>query len=321
MQMIDISSVEAAIAPIADGRASGIKAKDGNLSMMVDMSGMDNTQRELLAADIKAAVKSVDGVENIRLLQTAEKIKRRLIAVASGKGGVGKSTLSANLAVAMSKAGRKVGLVDADIYGPSQPRLMNAEDKKPKAKDKQLIPVTGVGEIPMLSMGQLAKPGQAIAWRGPMAGNALSQLVEADWGAAQDLILDLPPGTGDVQLTLCQKTELTGAVVVSTPQDVALLDARKALDMFKSLNTPVLGLIENMSTFHCPHCGKESQIFGHGGVAAEAAKIGVPMLGALPIDLDTRLAGDAGTPIAAGDSPMADAYRQLARRFIDGGMA
>ncbi len=315
MQMIDISSVEAAIAPIADGRASGIKAKDGNLSMMVDMSGMDNTQRELLAADIKAAVKSVDGVENIRLLQTAEKIKRRLIAVASGKGGVGKSTLSANLAVAMSKAGRKVGLVDADIYGPSQPRLMNAEDKKPKAKDKQLIPVTGVGEIPMLSMGQLAKPGQAIAWRGPMAGNALSQLVEADWGAAQDLILDLPPGTGDIQLSMVQKHKPVGAVIISTPQDLALMDAARAISFFDSAKVPVIGLVENMAGYVCPNCGDVSNPFGSGGGEAAAKEMGIPFLGRIPLDMAIRIASDSGEPPALGDGPIAQAYAKIASRL------
>lgn len=245
----------------------------------------------------------------------------RIIAIGSGKGGVGKSTVSSNLAVALAKEGRRVGLLDADIYGPSQPRMMGVSQRPASPDGKTIIPLKAHG-VTMMSIGLMVDPDKAVVWRGPMLMGALQQMLgQVEWGELDVLIVDLPPGTGDVQLTLCQKTELTGAVVVSTPQDVALLDARKALDMFKSLNTPVLGLIENMSTFHCPHCGKESQIFGHGGVAAEAAKIGVPMFGALPIDLDTRLAGDAGTPIAAGDGPMADAYRQLARRFIDGGMA
>jgi ATP-binding protein involved in chromosome partitioning len=245
----------------------------------------------------------------------------RILAIGSGKGGVGKSTVSSNLAVALAKEGRRVGLLDADIYGPSQPRMMGVNQRPGSPDGKTIIPLKAHG-VTMMSIGLMVDPDKAVVWRGPMLMGALQQMLgQVEWGELDVLIVDLPPGTGDVQLTLCQKTELTGAVVVSTPQDVALLDARKALDMFKSLKTPVLGMIENMSTFHCPHCGKESQIFGHGGVAAEAAKIGVPMLGTLPIDLDTRLAGDAGTPIAAGDGPMAEAYRQLARRFIDGGMA
>ena len=245
----------------------------------------------------------------------------RILAIGSGKGGVGKSTVSSNLAVALAREGRRVGLLDADIYGPSQPRMMGV-NKRPASPDgKTIIPLQAHG-VTMMSIGLMVDPDKAVVWRGPMLMGALQQMLgQVEWGELDVLIVDLPPGTGDVQLTLCQKTNLTGAVVVSTPQDVALIDARKAIDMFNTLKTPVLGLIENMSTFHCPNCGHESHIFGHGGVAAEADKMGVPLLGALPIDLDTRLAGDAGTPIAAGDGPMADAYRQLARRFIDGGMA
>lgn len=245
----------------------------------------------------------------------------RILAIGSGKGGVGKSTVSSNLAVALAKQGRRVGLLDADIYGPSQPRMMGVSQRPGSPDGKTIIPLKAHG-VTIMSIGLMVDPDKAVVWRGPMLMGALQQMLgQVEWGQLDVLIVDLPPGTGDVQLTLCQKTQLTGAVVVSTPQDVALLDARKALDMFKSLNTPVLGLIENMSTFHCPHCGEESQIFGNGGVAEEAARIGVPMLGALPIDLDTRLAGDGGTPIAAGEGPMADAYAALARRFIDGGMA
>lgn len=245
----------------------------------------------------------------------------RILAIGSGKGGVGKSTVSSNLAVALAREGRRVGLLDADIYGPSQPRMMGVSQRPGSPDGKTIIPLKAHG-VTMMSIGLMVDPDKAVVWRGPMLMGALQQMLgQVEWGELDVLIVDLPPGTGDVQLTLCQKTHLTGAVVVSTPQDVALLDARKALDMFKSLNTPVLGLIENMSTFHCPNCGHEAHIFGHGGVAAEAEKIGVPLLGALPIDLETRLAGDAGTPIAAGEGDMAQAYRVLARRFIDGGMA
>jgi ATP-binding protein involved in chromosome partitioning len=245
----------------------------------------------------------------------------RIIAIGSGKGGVGKSTVSSNLAVALAREGRRVGLLDADIYGPSQPRMMGV-NKRPGSPDgKTIIPLQAHG-VTMMSIGLMMDPNKAIVWRGPMLMGALQQMLgQVQWGALDILLVDLPPGTGDVQLTLCQKTQLTGAIVVSTPQDVALIDARKAIDMFNTLHTPILGLIENMATFHCPNCGHEAHIFGQGGVAKEAAALDLPFLGALPIDLDTRLAGDGGTPIAAGDSPMADAYRQLARRFIDGGMA
>ena len=305
-------------------------------------------QMEGVRQAAEAAVKAVPGVVSVSAVLTAHgpapkapeppqlKVGRhptpqagpvpvagvdRILAIGSGKGGVGKSTVSSNLAVALAKQGRRVGLLDADIYGPSQPRMMGV-NKRPGSPDgKTIIPLQAHG-VTMMSIGLMVDPDKAVVWRGPMLMGALQQMLgQVEWGKLDVLIVDLPPGTGDVQLTLCQKTELTGAIVVSTPQDVALIDARKAIDMFSSLRTPVLGLIENMSTFHCPNCGHESQIFGHGGVAAEAEKLGVPFLGALPIDLETRLAGDGGTPIAVGDSPMADAYATLAKRLVDGGMA
>jgi ATP-binding protein involved in chromosome partitioning len=246
---------------------------------------------------------------------------QRILAIGSGKGGVGKSTVSSNLAVALARQGRKVGLLDADIYGPSQPRMMGV-NKRPASPDgKTIIPLTAHG-VTLMSIGFMMEEGKAVVWRGPMLMGALQQMLgQVQWGELDVLLVDLPPGTGDVQLTLCTKSELTGAIVVSTPQDVALIDARKALDMFATLKTPVLGLIENMSMFICPDCGAQHDIFGSGGVAAEAKKMGVPLLGALPIDLDTRLAGDGGTPIAAGDGPMAQAYARIAEGLIKGGMA
>lgn len=246
---------------------------------------------------------------------------QRILAVGSGKGGVGKSTVSSNLAVALAKAGRKVGLLDADIYGPSIPRMMGI-NKKPASPDgKTIIPLQAHG-VTLMSIGFMMEEGKAVVWRGPMLMGALQQMLgQVEWGALDVLIVDLPPGTGDVQLTLCTKSELSGAIVVSTPQDVALIDARKALDMFATLKTPVLGLIENMSMFVCPDCGAEHEIFGTGGVAAEAQTMGVPLLGALPIDLETRLAGDSGTPVAAGDGTMAQAYARIAEGLIKGGMA
>lgn len=303
---------------------------------------------EPVRAAAQSAVQSLDGVDQARVALTAHgpapkpaappslKIGghpkpqegptkpagvQRILAIGSGKGGVGKSTVSSNLAVALARAGRKVGLLDADIYGPSQPRMMGV-NKRPASPDgKTIIPLHAHG-VTLMSIGFMMEEGKAVVWRGPMLMGALQQMLgQVEWGELDVLIVDLPPGTGDVQLTLCTKSELSGAIVVSTPQDVALIDARKALDMFATLKTPVLGLIENMSMFVCPDCGAEHQIFGQGGVAAEAEKMGVPLLGALPIDLETRLAGDAGTPIAAGDGAMAQAYARIAEGLIKGGMA
>ncbi len=245
----------------------------------------------------------------------------RIIAIASGKGGVGKSTVSSNLAVALARQGRRVGLLDADIYGPSQPRMMGVSARPASPDGKTILPLQAHG-VTIMSIGLMLKENEAVVWRGPMIMGALQQLItQVEWGRLDVLIVDLPPGTGDIQLTLCQRTHLTGAIVVSTPQDVALLDARKALDMFVKLKTPVLGLIENMSTYVCPNCGHEAHIFGHGGVKDEAAKLGLPFLGEIPLNLDVRLAGDAGRPVAADDGPISDAYAALAARLVAGGMA
>ncbi len=247
---------------------------------------------------------------------------KRIIAIASGKGGVGKSTLASNLAVALARAGKRVGLLDADVHGPSQPRMLG-KTERPKSPDgKTILPLVAHG-VTFMSIGLMLPEDEAVIWRGPMLMGALQQMLgQVAWGELDVLIVDLPPGTGDVQLTLCQKSEVTGAIVISTPQDVALLDARKALAMFRKLETPVLGLVENMSAYICPKCGHEAHIFGHGGARAEAEKLGLPFLGEIPLDLDIRLAGDAGTPIAAAkpDSPQAAAFRDLADRLIKGGV-
>ena len=246
---------------------------------------------------------------------------RNTIAVASGKGGVGKSTTAVNLALALHREGASVGLLDADIYGPSQPRMLGCPGRPDSRDGKSMEPKLAHG-IQCISIGHLVEEDTPMIWRGPMATSALEQLLrETNWHDLDYLVIDLPPGTGDIQLTLCQRTHLTGAVVVSTPQDVALLDARKALDMFHKLKTPVLGLIENMSTYICPNCGHEAHLFGHGGVRAEAVKLGLPFLGELPLSLDVRIAGDSGTPVAAGDGATAQAYAALAGRLIAGGMA
>jgi len=246
---------------------------------------------------------------------------RRILAIGSGKGGVGKSTVSSNLAVALARRGRKVGLLDADIHGPSQPRMMGVSQRPVSPDGKTIIPLKAHG-VTMMSIGLMLKDGEAVIWRGPMLMGALQQLLgQVEWGDLDVLIIDLPPGTGDVQLSLAQKVPLTGALIVSTPQDVALIDARRAIDMFGKLKVPVLGLIENMSTYICPNCGHEAHIFGHGGVAAEAVSLGVPFLGELPLSLDVRLAGDAGAPIAVGEGAVAQAYARLADRLVAGGIA
>ncbi len=242
---------------------------------------------------------------------------KRLIAIGSGKGGVGKSTVSANLAVALAREGWRVGLLDADIYGPSQPRMMGVTKRPASPDGKTIIPLTAHG-VTMISIGLMMKEDDAVIWRGPMLMGALQQLLtQVQWGELDALIVDMPPGTGDIQLTLCQKFQVTGAIVVSTPQDVSLLDARKALRAFQTLKTPVLGLIENMSTYICPKCGHEEHIFGEGGVQREAEKLDLPFLGALPLSVEVRLSGDGGVPVAATDSPVADAYRRMARRLIE----
>ncbi len=247
---------------------------------------------------------------------------KRIIAVGSGKGGVGKSTVAANLAVAFAREGKAAGLLDADIYGPSQPRMMGVSERPKSPDGKTILPLHAHG-VTMMSIGLMLKEGEAVVWRGPMLMGALQQLMgQVAWGELDVLVVDLPPGTGDVQLTLAQKYHVTGAVLVSTPQDVALLDARKALDMFAKTKVPVLGIVENMSSYICPNCGHEAHIFGHGGARAEAEKLGLPFLGEIPLDLSIRLAGDEGTPVVAGrpDSPEARAFRGVARRLIAGGI-
>jgi len=242
---------------------------------------------------------------------------KRILAIGSGKGGVGKSTVSANLAVAMARQGWKVGLLDADIYGPSQPRMMGL-DRPPMSPDgKQIIPLESHG-VKFMSIGVLLPRDEAVIWRGPMLMGALQQLLQdVRWGNLDVLIVDMPPGTGDIQLTLCTYFDVTGAIVVSTPQDVAMMDARKALVAFGKLGTEVIGLIENMSGYICPECGHEAHIFGQGGVRAEAEKLGLPLLAEIPISLDIRISGDTGTPVALGNDAVAEIYGKLAARLID----
>ena len=301
---------------IASGRIAAPRFKDGKVSLILDVTGLSQDQRDTLDKAVHAALETLPGLTDIRVAMTSEKVGRRLIAVASGKGGVGKSTLSANLAVALARMGRKVGLIDADIYGPSQPRLMDTEGARPTAKDQRLEPVPTRFGVPMLSMGHLVKPGQAVAWRGPMAGNALGQLIDADWGQCDILIVDLPPGTGDVQLSMIQKHKPAGAIIVSTPQDLALIDAARAIDLFNQSTVPIIGLVENMAGYECPSCGEVSDPFGNGGAEAAAAQMGHSFLGRVPLDISIRIASDAGDPPAARDGPVAASFNIIAQRLM-----
>ena len=247
----------------------------------------------------------------------------RIVAIASGKGGVGKSTVSSNLACALAAQGRRVGLLDADVYGPSQPRMLGVSGRPSSPDGKIIIPLQNHG-VTMMSIGLMTDEGQAVVWRGPMIMGALQQMMmQVQWGSLDILIVDLPPGTGDVQMTLAQKTEVSGAIIVSTPQDVALIDARKGIDMFSQLRVPILGMIENMSAHVCPKCGHEEHIFGNGGVRSEAKKIGVPVLAEIPLDLDIRVASDEGVPlvVSSPNSLQASVFFELAKTMIERGQA
>lgn len=241
---------------------------------------------------------------------------KHIVAVASGKGGVGKSTTAVNIAATLAAMGFKVGLLDADIYGPSIPRLLDITER-PEIKNDRVIPIRKYG-MKVMSMGFLMDEEAPVIWRGPMVVSALMQMTrEVDWGELDFLVLDMPPGTGDAQLTMAQQTPLSGAVIVSTPQDLALVDARKGLKMFKDVDVPILGIIENMSTFICPHCGESSDIFGHGGAEADARRLGVMFLGAVPLHMAIRETSDAGKPciVAAPDGPHAEGYRKIALKI------
>ncbi len=241
-----------------------------------------------------------------------------VVAVASGKGGVGKSTVAVNLAVSLAQQGLRVGLLDADVHGPSLPRMLGV-GHKPELRNGLMVPLEAWG-LKAMSIGFLVEADTAMIWRGPMVMSALEQMMgQAEWGALDIMIVDMPPGTGDAQLTMAQRVSLSGAVIVSTPQDIALIDARRGVRMFEKTQVPVLGMIENMSVFCCPACGTRTELFGHGGARREADALGVPFLGEVPLLLDVRLAGDAGTPVcaAAPDSPAAQAFAAIARRVRD----
>jgi len=318
-QSADIARLTATASELSEGRSSGLRLLDdsGLLAVVLDVSGLAVEARKPLEDRLRAGLLAEAGVREVRIAMTAEKKAMTLIAVGSGKGGVGKSTLAANLAVALRRLGVKVGLVDADIYGPSQPRLMDSEGVKPEARGSKLVPVPNAYGVPMLSTGQIAAPGQAIAWRGPMAGKALEQLVDASWGDIDTLVVDLPPGTGDVQLTMIQKHKPAGAVIVSTPQDLALMDATRAISLFEQADVPIIGLVENMAGYACPHCGEVSDPFGSGGAEAAAKTMGLDFLGRVPLSMGIRLASDGGVPPAAGTDPAGEPFHAIAAKVAE----
>ena len=295
------------IAPLVTGSV----VNEGRATVIVNAATIPAAQRAGVEETIRAAIAARQDVDDVRVVMTAERTGPIIIAVGSGKGGVGKSTLTANLAIALARKGVEVGLVDADIYGPSQPVLLGTQGQKPEARDNKPIPLDSEHGVPHLSMGHLVAPGKALAWRGPMAAGALGQLVEAHWPReTQILLIDLPPGTGDVQLTMVQKFKPAGAVLVSTPQDLALIDAARAGQLFDTAGVPIIGLVENMSGYACPSCGEVSDPFGAGGVEVAADRLELPFLGRIPLAMGIRQGSDAGRPPAAGDD-------DLARPFLD----
>ncbi len=318
---------------LESGRLDGLAVNDlqavVSLTVPPSLAATFNKVRDELQARLE---QDAEGLQTVRVILTGgqaapKPVKppsdvldlpniKSIIAVASGKGGVGKSTTAVNLAAALAAQGQRVGLLDADIYGPSVPRLLNLSGKPGGESGRILPPI--VNGLKAMSIGLMVDADAPLIWRGPMVQSAITQLLrDVDWGELDVLIIDLPPGTGDAQLTLVQKAKLAGAVIVSTPQDLALIDARKAIGMFRKTGTAILGLIENMSTHICENCGHESHIFGHGGAQAEAVKLGIPFLGALPLDMATRELSDAGTPIvwARPDSAAAVAYNNIASQI------
>ncbi|MEM7472894.1 MAG: Mrp/NBP35 family ATP-binding protein [Pseudomonadota bacterium] len=320
--------------------------EEGAVRLVMEIAPSAATAYEAVKADAEAKLAALDGVSSVSIVMTGHSAQPEppqlkpqkaaepagplkipgidhIIAIASGKGGVGKSTVSANLACALAAQGRRVGLLDADVYGPSQPRMLGVSGRPSSPDGKTILPMRNHG-VTMMSIGLMTNDDQAVVWRGPMLMGALQQMMsQVQWGALDVLLVDLPPGTGDVQMTLSQKALVDGAVIVSTPQDVALIDARKGIDMFQQLNVPLLGMIENMSTHICSKCGHEEHTFGHGGVAAEAEKLGIPLLAEIPLHLDIRLAADGGAPIVVSqpDSAQAAAFGAVAKALIAKGVA
>lgn len=306
-----------ALSPEINHRVRSARIVARRAVIVAEAGDLSREARDRLEADIRAALMPLAAVDEVRIALTGERRRVRLIAVGSGKGGVGKSTLTTNLAVALAKLGRKVGVIDGDIYGPSQPKLLKTEGIKPAATPggDKLVAIDSPYGVKVLSMGHIVAPGKALAWRGPMTGKALSQLIDADWGDTDLLLVDLPPGTGDVQLSMLSAHKPDGAVLVSTPQDLALIDAARAGQLFEQGDVPIIGLVENMAGYCCPECGHVSDPFGSGGVEKFAAALEIPFLGRVPLTLATRIAGDKGEPPAAGDDETAAPFAAIAERL------
>jgi ATP-binding protein involved in chromosome partitioning len=328
---------------LALGMVSGIATRGGHVAVTLEVDPARGAALEPLRQACEQAVRALPGVLSASAVMTAERPAQRpaaaaarprtghgpaaaaridvpgvkhIIAVASGKGGVGKSTTAVNLALGLAANGVATGLLDADIYGPSMPRMLAVKEKPESLDGKMLKPIERYG-IRTMSIGYIVAEDTPMIWRGPMVSSALEQMLrDVQWGELDVMVVDMPPGTGDAQLTLAQRVALSGAVIVSTPQDIALIDARKGLSMFRKVAVPVLGIVENMSYFLCPKCGERSEIFGHGGAREEAEKLGVPFLGEVPLHLDIRMSSDSGHPIviAQPDSPHAQVYRNIAGR-------
>ncbi len=338
----------------ASGKLSEIVASDGKVFFSITVDASEVKQWESVRARAETAVRDVPGVTSAMVALTAERARGAggappraqpqqrphraapggpaapspagipgvdaIIAVASGKGGVGKSTTAVNLALGLRDLGLKVGILDADIYGPSIPKLLAIREKPQTIGGNRLKPIER-HDMAVMSIGFLIEEETPMIWRGPMVMSALTQMLrEVEWGKLDVLVVDMPPGTGDAQLTMAQQVPLKGAVIVSTPQDLALIDARRGIAMFRRVNVPVLGIVENMSTFICPHCGARSDIFGHGGARHEAERLAVPFLGEVPLDISIREKSDAGLPVVATapDSAHAQIYRDIAARVRDG---
>ena len=330
------------------GMVSGLVVKDGNVGFVIEVDPRKGAAMEPIRKAAEELVTALPGVLSVTAVLTAHNKGsgaqanagsgapqpsghqaagpgggralvpgvKSIVAVASGKGGVGKSTTATNLALGLATLGLKVGVLDADIYGPSQPRMMGISGRPNSADGKILTPMTNYG-IECMSMGFLVAEDTPMIWRGPMVQSALQQMLrDVAWGELDIMIVDMPPGTGDAQLTMAQQVPLTGAVIVSTPQDIALLDARKGLNMFRKVDVPVFGIIENMSLFICPNCGHESHIFSHGGAKREAEKLGIEFLGEVPLDMEIRETSDSGRPIVVSnpDSPHAKVFVSMAER-------
>ena len=337
---------------VSAGLVKGLQIKDGHIGFSIEVDPKRGAELEPMRKLAEEVVYDIKGVISATVVLTAEKAQgggagapgdnapggpppggpapkigtpdllpgvKSIVAVASGKGGVGKSTTAVNLALGLAAAGHKIGLMDADIYGPSMPRMMGISGQPSSSDGKNLDAMENYG-IKVMSMGFMVEEDTPMIWRGPMVQSALEQMLrDVNWGELDALIVDMPPGTGDAQLTMAQRVPLTGAIIVSTPQDIALLDARRGLNMFRKVDVPVLGLIENMSYFTCPHCGERSDIFSHGGARAEADKLGMDFLGEIPLHMDIRKTSDSGRPIVVSDpdSEYAKAYRAIADKTWD----